>query len=435
MKKRIRCAIVALVMVFCMGFCGISVSAQQTGQTTKAVLSYGVSVLAAKTDVAVSAPVGNDVFFSSDVFARGLNLSRVEYIEVHTLPDEEDGALWLGATRVVAGQTISGGNLSLLTFVPETEAPTEATFTFSANGGAVPMVCNVYLTDAINYTPTVSMASGLFLNLSTYKDVAVHGKLSGFDPDGDAFVFEVVTYPQNGAVLLSDREQGTYVYTPNAGYLGSDRFCYVVRDQYGNYSASATVNLKITQQGSSVTFVDMKEHPSYSAAIAVTEKEIMSGTQVGNQYYFHPDRTVSRAEFLVMALNAIGIREVPVCDKTVFADDSDIPDTMKGYVAAAYELHYINGTLQNGKLCFLPNEEITRAEAAVIVSNLIGLCDVPVTPTFADGSEIPVWARESVYSLNAAGILIDRDGHISPGSCMTRADTAEILSAVVRYVE
>lgn len=433
MKKKIKLAVALLAAVLC--FWGCTAAPTQETQIVKSAVSYGVSVLAARTDVAVSAPVGNDVVFSADVFARGLNLSRVEYITVHTLPDVADGVLWLGATRVVSGQTVSGGNLSLLNFVPEREEPTKATFTFFANGGSIPVICNVYLTDSINYTPTVSMASGLLLNPSTYQDVAVHAKLSGFDPEGDSLTFEVVSYPQNGSVLLTDREQGTYVYTPDSGYLGSDRFSYVVRDQYGNYSASATVHLKVTQQGKSASFVDMKEHPSYSAAIAVTEKSIMSGTQVGNQYYFDPERTVSRAEFLVMAMNAIGIREVPDCDKTVFADDSDIPETMKGYVAAAYELHYINGALQNGELCFLPNEEITRAEAAVIVSNLIGMCDVPVIPTFADSSEIPVWARESVYSLNAAGILVERDGHISPTSHVTRADTAEILSAVMQYVE
>ena len=161
----------------------------------------------------------------------------------------------------------------------------------------------------------------------------------------------------------------------------------------------------------------------------------MSGVQVGNQQFFYPDRTVSRVEFLVMAMNAAGISEVPSSDKTVFWDDDQIPDAMKGYVAAAYEMKYISGTLKDGKLCFLPNEEITRAQAAVMLSNIVGLCDVAVTPTFADGSDIPTWAVEAVYSLHAAGIMNGQDGYIAPTETVTRAQSAEMLAATLRYLK
>jgi hypothetical protein len=156
---------------------------------------------------------------------------------------------------------------------------------------------------------------------------------------------------------------------------------------------------------------------------------------VGNLYYFYPEKSVTRAEFLVMAMNAVGITEVPACDATVFADDADIPESMMSYVATAYEMKYISGSLSDGKLCFLPNEEITRAQAAVILSNIVGLCDVAVTPTFADHSEIPVWASDAIYSLNAAGIMGSMDGYISPVSKITRAQTAQMLAAAMEYVD
>jgi hypothetical protein len=156
---------------------------------------------------------------------------------------------------------------------------------------------------------------------------------------------------------------------------------------------------------------------------------------MGDKCYFYPDRAVSRAEFLVMAMNAVGISQLPADTETVFADDRDIADSMKGYVAAAYELGYISGTLENGILRFLPNDEITRAEAAVMLSNLVGLCEVSVIPTFSDGSDIPVWARESIYSLNAAGIMVESDGCISPTDKLTRADTAEMLFGAMQYIE
>ncbi len=430
-KAGLKGTVAALVGAACIAAGGLTATAESIEIP---VVSYGVNVLAAATDMAVSAPVGNEVVFSSDVFARGMNLSAVEYITVKSIPDAAAGELLLGSTRVAAGQTISAANLSYMTFVSATEEPTVASFSFTANGGATAMVCHVYLIDEINYTPTVSMASGLSLNLSTHRDMELYGTLSAYDPDGDGLIFEVVSYPENGSLRMTDRTAGSYVYTPSNGYVGTDSFSYVARDKYGNYSAAATVSLKVTVSGTSVTYADMEGSRAYNAALTLTEAGVMSGTQVGNRYYFYPEQTVSRVEFLVMAMNAAGITEVPDCAATVFADDSEIPATMKGYVAAAYEMKYISGTLSDGKLCFLPNEEITRAQAAVMLSNIVGLCDVPVTPTFADTSEIPVWATEAIYSLGAAGIMTGQGGYITPMAKITREQTAQMLAAAMAYV-
>ena len=423
---------VALMGAACLALGGVVASAQAEEIP---VVSYGLHVLSAATDMAVSAPVGNEIVFSAEDFSRALNLSKVEYVTVKALPDVTAGELLLGSTRVAEGQTVSGENLSDMSFRAASDDLTRASFYFTANGSGVPIRCNMYFLEKINYTPTVATASSLSLNVSTHKDLSAYGTLSAHDPDGDSLIFEVISYPQNGSLHLTDRNVGSYVYTPYDGYTGQDRFSYVARDKYGNYSAAATVNLKVTVSGTAITYADMENSEAYNAALTMTETGVMSGSQVGNRYYFYPEESVSRVEFLVMAMNAAGIKEVPPCDATVFADDADIPASMKGYVAAAHQLKYISGSLVEGKLCFLPNEEITRAQAAVMLSNIVGLCDVAVTPTFADHSEIPVWASEAIYSLNAAGIMNSHAGYISPTAKITRAQTAQMLTAAMEYVE
>lgn len=430
LKHRLGAVLCCLLLtVVCMPV----ISAEESAE--RAIPSHGLQVLSAATDVAISAPVGNEVVFSEDAFARGLNLSSVDYITVRTLPAVTEGELLLGSTRVAAGQTVSAENLPYMSFSPASDEVLHSSFTFTANGGSVAMVCNVYLLSGINYTPTVSMASDLSLNVSTYKGLSASGTLSAYDPDGDELIFEVVSYPQNGALTLVDKSQGTYIYKPQSGYAGSDSFSYVARDKYGNYSTSATVQLRVALAGTSVTYADMEGSFAYPAALAMTESGVMSGTQVGNRYYFYPDEGVSRVEFLVMAMNATGMVEVPECVNTNFADDGEIPDSMKGYVATAYALGYISGSQIAGELCFLPNEGITRAEAAVMLANIVELEAIAVTPTFADESEIPVWAREAIYSLNAAGIMSAVNGSIDPTSSLTRAQAAQLLAAAMAYVE
>ena len=105
---------------------------------------------------------------------------------------------------------------------------------------------------------------------------------------------------------------------------------------------------------------------------------------------------------------------------------------MKGYVFAAYTMGYISGTLKEGKLCFLPNEEINRAEAAVMICAILGEESSGVIPTFADGAEIPVWAQEAIYTLNILGVMNATDGYISPASSLTREQAALVLQAVTK---
>ncbi|MBQ9784091.1 MAG: S-layer homology domain-containing protein [Clostridia bacterium] len=427
----------ALTLALCgaVGFGAFGLVGCARGSNSTAVLSYGMSVLAAETDVAVSGYLGNEVGFTVEDFARGLNLSSVDSITIRSLPADTEGELLLGSSRVAVGQTISAENVVALCFVPADETVAHASFGFTANASTSPVVCNVYLLAKENYTPTLSTAPDLSLNVSTYKELSTYGTLWAYDPDGDAVVFEVVKYPQNGAIRLTDRAAGTYVYTPEKDFTGKDSFSYVARDIYGNYSAARTVNLEVSTAGTSVTYADMEDSPASVAALTLTEAGIMSGRQVGNRYYFEPAKSVSRVEFLVMAMHAAGITEVPSSTDTGFADDGEIPASMKGYVAAAYELGYISGTNVQGETCFLPHEEITRAQAAVILDRIVGKNSVEVIPTFGDSSEIPVWATQAIYSLHSVGILLPTGGYIDATDPVTREDTAQMLAAVMAYMK
>ena len=158
----------------------------------------------------------------------------------------------------------------------------------------------------------------------------------------------------------------------------------------------------------------------------------MSGSQVGAANYFYPEQEVSRAEFVVLAMNALGITEVSDTECKVFADGKDISKEMRGYIEAAYRMGYIKGSLVDGELCFCPNEAITRAEASVILGNMLGAAmpTATIKPSFADAGEIPAWAEGSVYSLNMMGLLASDGGKIEPLSKVTRQEAAQLLSGL-----
>ncbi len=430
MKQKFK--IIALLLSSLLFFSVLPFSADAASE--KAVLSQGVAVLAAATDVAVSGVAGNEIPFSADDFEKGMNLSEVRYLTFRSVPSSTDGELLLGSSRIAPGQSISGTMLSSVSFRPANESVLCASFTFTVNGGNLPMTCNLTYRTGANAAPRVGVAAALSLNCMTFRNVDGYGRLCAVDPEGDALRYEIVTYPKNGSVLLTDVQKGIYVYRPSKGYVGSDSFTYVARDGYGNYSRTETVNLRVEVAGTSVQYVDLSKEQTVSA-IAVTSAGIMSGAQVGGKYYFRPEETVSRVDFLVMAMNAVGISEVPDCEKTTFADDGDIPATMKGFVAAAEKLGVLSvfASGENAER-LLPQEPVTRAEAAVVLERLLNAQPVPESiPTFSDTLQIPVWAQDAVLTLGSLGILTSSDGNVSPLAVLTRGDVAELLAAAMRY--
>ena len=408
--------------------------AVRADSASDAPVSPALSVLAEENPMAMAGIVGNSILFEADDFARALNLSSVDTVTVTQTPPTTDGELRVGSTVVNRGHTISSSDLSLLSYTANSDVRTSS-FRFRVGNAPYELTCQLYLLDKLNYAPTLTHAPKTALEVSTHRNVTIFGTLPCYDPDGDQTIIEIVSYPENGILILEDRTTGAYRFTPSDGYSGKDSFTYVARDCYGNYSAAATVSLHVVKPSTSVLYTDLADHPSHHAALTMTEKGIMSGTQIGTANYFYPGLSVSRAEFTVMAMQSLGITDVTDSTPTVFADNDDIPASMRGYVATAYELGYVKGLYRDDTLCFEPNRSITRAEAAVMLGNMIDAATPTVKPVFSDSDSVPSWAASSLASLSSMGIIEAVDGNIAPTSEVTRADSAMILSKLISAIE
>ena len=393
-------------------------------------VSYGLRVMAAKEEMVFAGLCGNEISFTAEDIRRAMNLSELNYITVQSLPEPGEGTLFVGSVGATEGQVISAGSLSLLSFAAADDTkPSEATMEISVNGSDYTVTCRLCLLDRLNYTPTVALAPTVSLHIETYKGLPTAGTVSAYDPEGDELTYEIVRYAGHGRVSLTDRHTGAYVYTPDAGFVGQDSFDYVVYDRYGNYSTSATVSITVTPRPASVTYADIDGEGDAAAILSISAKGLMNGTKVGGETYFKPTESISRLEFLVTAMQAAGITADTVASAgdPSFADRDDIPVAMRPFVAYAAQKNYIGGKTIDGKLCFKPNDTISRAEAAVILSNIIGYAVEDTVTAFADADSMPVWSGEALTSLRALGILVTPDGNAHAGQTMTRATTAAWL--------
>lgn len=431
MKKRKNVLFSFCFSLFIVAACTAASIGVLAADFSEKQISPAMAILAEENAMAMAGIKGGGIEFDSDDFARAINTARVDRITVTEIPSLACGELRVGEKVITAGQTLGRGEIDQLVYEPKS-AVSSASFRFMADGFSYDIPCNLYLLSEVNYAPTLRDVPETSLAASTHKNTLLYGTLSCYDPDGDKTFIEVVSYPENGSLILSDRELGEYTYMPDENFSGKDSFVYVARDMYGNYSASQRVSLTVSKPQVSVVYSDMIDEPEYNAALTMTELGIMSGTQIGSDTYFYPDKTVSRGEFTVLAMQTIGIKEVTECSSTVFADDSEIPEAMKGYINTAYQLGYVNGVLREGELYFECNRAITRSEAAVMLGNILDLATPTVTPSFSDSSDIPAWAAPSLYSVTSAGIMSAGDGKISPLSAVTRADAALILANISR---
>ncbi len=90
---------------------------------------------------------------------------------------------------------------------------------------------------AVNSAPIVAD-----LSLITLHDKPVNGAAKATDVDGDPLIFALAQDPAHGAVSFAG--DGTFVYTPAAGYVGNDSFTFTAYDGRGG-ADTATVLLVV----------------------------------------------------------------------------------------------------------------------------------------------------------------------------------------------
>lgn len=396
-----------------------------TVATSAATISPGLEVMAGEEAMIVSGIAGESVVFSDENFADTVNSDAFESITILSLPPATDGTLYFNDAAVAPNQVIAREDMSKLRFdAAEGVLSTSFRFTFDRS---YDMNCMIKLTDKNNNAPVCTQGAAI----KTFSDMTCSGNMIASDPDGDTITYEVLSYPENGT-LSFDQNTGDFSYSPYAEVHGTDSFIYRVRDSYGAYSEECTVNISIDRKDTSLTFSDMEDSNCQAAAIVMTDSGHMDYTEEDGEVYFEPSSEVTRLDFLVTAMNVLGAANIPEVTNTGFADDADIPSEYKGYVYSAHKLGIINGIPSGSERYFKPNEPITRAQASVILNNILGYSAATQVNCSDD---IPTWAVDSVNALWELGIYPVSGGTANCAANLTKEDTAKMLFNTMTLVD
>ena len=260
--------------------------------------------------------------------------------------------------------------------------------------------------------------------LETYKNIANSGVLAAVDQEDQQLTYQLVKEPKRGTVEL--HTDGSFTYTPDKNKVGKDSFIYTATDPAGNVSNEACIKIRILKPADKATYQDMSGDRDAFAAMWLKDKGLYTGRIIAGNLCFEPDASVSRSEFLIACMKLAGLEQSDEAISTGFADELDTPRWQQPYLAAAYQSGMISGTPTEEGLVFRPEEDLSRAEAAVMLQKLLRLPGDAAVFAPDEASAIPAWAQSAVSALSNAGIPLAASDYEAP---LTRREAANMLLA------
>jgi len=181
----------------------------------------------------------------------------------------------------------------------------------------------------------------------------------------------------------------------------------------------------VKEQQPSTKFNDIQGHWAEGQISEAVANGIISGYPDSS---FRPHRAVTRQEFAVMLMRALGgANDAP---GQSFSDGDQIGSWARQAVADAVRAGIISG-YEDGS--FRPGESITRAEMTAMIVRALRLpLRTGEATSFVDDGNIPNWAKGYVTAAAESGIVSGRSGNaFAPNDIANRGEAAVTLLRLI----
>lgn len=354
---------------------------------------------------------------SAEVFSEN---EAFEGVYVASVPSQLDAEVSLGARTLRAGDVLDRSMLSQLLVLPaeNRDASCELVYCPIEGGEVQPSrALELSILTGKNEAPVCRD-----VKFETYKNIANTGVLSVSDPEGDTLTYQLVKEPKRGTVDIAP--DGSFTYTPAQNKVGKDVFTYTATDSAGNVSNVANVTVKIVKPTDKAMYQDLAGDTLAYTAMWLKDRGVYTGKRIAGNLCFEPEGTLTRGEFLVMAMKLLGAEPESARLTSGFADESKTPAWMRPYIVSAFKSGMVSGVTSPDGMVFRPSSNLTRAEAAVMLQNILDLPQSQEAAVFSEDCAVPVWAQASVSALESAGISIPVT---TSAENLTRREAAELL--------
>ncbi|MDR0325816.1 MAG: S-layer homology domain-containing protein [Oscillospiraceae bacterium] len=191
-------------------------------------------------------------------------------------------------------------------------------------------------------------------------------------------------------------------------------------------TAVFTVSLLPAALSASVSdFKDVAGHWGESHLGKMIEAGVIAGDGKGNAM---PDKRIERYEAAIMLSKIFGLNNLTLAD-AVTGNYTDIT-AASPYVEEYINNIIAAGFMVGGAGKFEPNRDIPREEAFTALRNAFRIPDAPEAyeSSFPDFEDVSDWAEGHILAMEAAGMIAGKNGKIAPNDTITRAEFAALLS-------
>ena len=211
-----------------------------------------------------------------------------------------------------------------------------------------------------------------------------------------------------------------------------DEFLYVT----DNFTGACTVTSRAIN-----AFTDVEDSQWYAAAVGKAKAyNLISGNPDGT---FAPDKNVTRAQFATMLANTMLQLDgqMVIGGEKDFADVKD-SDWFASFVRWAGDKGFMAGSVNGDKTYAMPNGNLTREQLVTMLYNVAEGQKLTVSATkeaamdnYPDAGTISAYALIPMeWALNAGLLSGYSDGTLQPGTTVTRAQAASILTNFLEAV-
>ncbi|MEM1099903.1 MAG: tandem-95 repeat protein [Pseudomonadota bacterium] len=201
-----------------------------------------------------------------------LIITEAQLLAAATDVDESD-VLSVSGVPVADTGTVVANEDGTFTFQPDANitGPVRISFAISdGNGASVPAAANLTIAP-VNDSPVPEAAE-----VAGSEDTVIRGQLEATDVDGDALSFALVNGPASGTVIVS--ADGSFAYTPDADFSGTDSFTYLVSDGVFTAAETATIEVAPVNDGPEATALGLvAEAGAASGQLSVADVDDASG--------------------------------------------------------------------------------------------------------------------------------------------------------------
>ncbi len=331
------------------------------------------------------------------------------------------------------GQLVGTG--SVLEYVGNDDANGDDSFTWKAVAGddeSDPFTVDVFIAP-VNDAPRGQPAS-----LTTEEDLAASDSFVVSDAEGDELVFALVQAPDFGRVDLSD--DGTYTYTPDANFVGTDFFLWSAQDPAGASTGPVRVDVNVseindppviqddgivTQEDRSINGQVVGSDPdgdplTWTVVTQPTNGSLAFNSNFGS-YTYTPDPNFFGRDFFEVVANdgaedsavstiditVTSVNDIPVVPPTAFSATEDTPltETVLATDIEGQPLTFrvdqpprngiVSVNSQTGEFTYTPN------------ANTNGIDDFTVIASDTTADSLPGRITISVSAVNDAPTLVN----------------------------